>query len=163
MRSWRAMISLGQAARRGRCGLCSGPRTVGADGDAMNQLDEKRALEVLKDRTWMDVPTFPHQVGIQPVRRTYACLECKNRALRLAARVVWITSVSPSHAAVEYPFHEGVGFMGWAAECGPTAQRRSLAPLIRQCRMNYAFSSKPQGRPSPIASQDFAHSWTTVR
>jgi hypothetical protein len=36
---------------------------------------KKRALEVLKDRTWMDVPTFAHKVGIQPVRRTYAYLD----------------------------------------------------------------------------------------
>ena len=35
---------------------------------------KKRALEVLEDKTWLDVPAFAHKVGIQPVRRTYTYL-----------------------------------------------------------------------------------------
>ena len=35
---------------------------------------KKKALEVLEDKTWMDVPAFAHKLGIQPVRRTYAYL-----------------------------------------------------------------------------------------
>jgi predicted ArsR family transcriptional regulator len=35
---------------------------------------KKRALEVLEDITWMDVPAFAHKVGIRPVRRTYTHL-----------------------------------------------------------------------------------------
>ena len=35
---------------------------------------KKRALEVLEDKTWMDVPAFAHKVGIRPVRRTYTYL-----------------------------------------------------------------------------------------
>ena len=35
---------------------------------------KKRALEVLEDKTWIDVPAFAHKVGIRPVRRTYTYL-----------------------------------------------------------------------------------------
>ena len=35
---------------------------------------KKKALEVLEDKTWMDVPAFAHKVGIRPVRRTYTYL-----------------------------------------------------------------------------------------
>jgi hypothetical protein len=35
---------------------------------------KKRALEVLEDKTWLDVPTFARKVGIRPVRRTYTYL-----------------------------------------------------------------------------------------
>ena len=35
---------------------------------------KKRALEVLEDKTWMDVPAFARKVGIRPVRRTYTYL-----------------------------------------------------------------------------------------
>jgi hypothetical protein len=35
---------------------------------------KKSALEVLEDRTWMDVPAFARKVGIRPVRRTYTYL-----------------------------------------------------------------------------------------
>ena len=35
---------------------------------------KKRALEVLEDKTWMDVPAFAHKVGIRPVRRAYTYL-----------------------------------------------------------------------------------------
>ena len=37
---------------------------------------KKSALEVLENKTWMDVPTFARKVGIRPVRRTYAYLAC---------------------------------------------------------------------------------------
>lgn len=35
---------------------------------------KKKALEVLEDKTWIDVPAFAHKVGIRPVRRTYTYL-----------------------------------------------------------------------------------------
>ena len=35
---------------------------------------KNKALEVLENKTWMDVPTFAHKVGIRPVRRTYTYL-----------------------------------------------------------------------------------------
>ena len=35
---------------------------------------KKKALEVLEDKTWMDVPVFAHKVGIRPVRRAYTYL-----------------------------------------------------------------------------------------
>ena len=35
---------------------------------------KKRALEVLEDKTWMDVPTLARKVGILPVRRAYTYL-----------------------------------------------------------------------------------------
>ena len=35
---------------------------------------KKRALEVLRDTIWMDVPAFAHKVGIRPVRRAYTYL-----------------------------------------------------------------------------------------
>lgn len=35
---------------------------------------KKRALEVLEDKTWMDVPAIARKVGIRPVRRTYTYL-----------------------------------------------------------------------------------------
>ena len=35
---------------------------------------KKKALEVLADKTWMDVPAFAHKVGIRPVRRAYTYL-----------------------------------------------------------------------------------------
>ena len=35
---------------------------------------KKKALEVLEDKTWMDVPAFAHKLGIRPVRRTYTYL-----------------------------------------------------------------------------------------
>ena len=35
---------------------------------------KKRALEVLENKTWTDVPAFAHKVGIRPVRRSYTYL-----------------------------------------------------------------------------------------
>ena len=35
---------------------------------------KKRTLEVLEDRTWLDVPTLARKVGILPVRRAYTYL-----------------------------------------------------------------------------------------
>ncbi len=35
---------------------------------------KQKALEVLKDKTWMEVPAFAHKVGIRPVRRAYTYL-----------------------------------------------------------------------------------------
>lgn len=35
---------------------------------------KKKALEVLEDKTWLDVPAFARKVGIRPVRRTYTYL-----------------------------------------------------------------------------------------
>ena len=35
---------------------------------------KKKALEVLEDKTWMDVPAFAHKVGVRPVRRAYTYL-----------------------------------------------------------------------------------------
>jgi hypothetical protein len=35
---------------------------------------KKRALEVLENKTWMDVSAFAHKVGIRPVRRAYTYL-----------------------------------------------------------------------------------------
>ena len=35
---------------------------------------KKRTLEVLEDKTWMDVPAFAHKVAIRPVRRAYTYL-----------------------------------------------------------------------------------------
>ena len=35
---------------------------------------KKKALEVLEDKTWLDVPAFSRKVGIRPVRRTYTYL-----------------------------------------------------------------------------------------
>ena len=41
---------------------------------------KKRALEVLEDKTWMDVPAFARKVGIRPVRRTYTYLIASRKA-----------------------------------------------------------------------------------
>jgi hypothetical protein len=35
---------------------------------------KRRALEVLEDKTWVNVPTIAHTVGIRPVRRAYTYL-----------------------------------------------------------------------------------------
>jgi hypothetical protein len=35
---------------------------------------KKKALEVLENKDWMDVPTIARKVGIRPVRRTYTYL-----------------------------------------------------------------------------------------
>jgi len=35
---------------------------------------KKRALEILENKTWLDVPTIAHKVGIRPVRRAYTYL-----------------------------------------------------------------------------------------
>ena len=43
-------------------------------GNGSYNKTKKRALEVLEDRTWIDVPAFAHKVGIRPVRRTYTYL-----------------------------------------------------------------------------------------
>ena len=53
---------------------------------------KKRALEVLEDKTWMDVPAFARKVGIRPVRRTYtylAHLEDLARACREGMGHAW--------------------------------------------------------------------------
>jgi len=35
---------------------------------------KKRALEILENKTWLDVSTIAHKVGIRPVRRAYTYL-----------------------------------------------------------------------------------------
>ena len=35
---------------------------------------KKRTLEILEDKTWLDVPTLGRKVGIRPVRRAYTYL-----------------------------------------------------------------------------------------
>ena len=40
-------------------------------GNGSYNKTKKRALEILENKTWMDVPAIARKVGIRPVRRAY--------------------------------------------------------------------------------------------
>ena len=49
-------------------------------GNGSYNKTKKSALEVLENRTWMDVAAFALKVGIRPVRRTYTSLAARGKS-----------------------------------------------------------------------------------
>ena len=86
---------------------------------------KKRTLEVLEDKTWMDVPAFASKVGIRPVRRAYTYLAHLEK-LGLVAR--------GSHASGKLHFQitdRGLERLQWLRLQNSTTAENLIALFLR--------------------------------